>query len=116
MKEYQLQIKLLKHIKDKKLSKLRVFHVPNQGIRSIKQKLLLSNMGLKSGCPDLILEFKGGSIVYIELKTSTGTLSSSQKLWYTQSQILGTPHYILKGDFFGLKNQLDKILAKYYKR
>ena len=73
-------------------------------------------MGLKSGCPDLILEFKGGSIVYIELKTSTGTLSSSQKLWYTQSQILGTPHYILKGDFFGLKNQLDKILAKHYKR
>jgi hypothetical protein len=47
MLEYQLQIKLLKHIKDKKLSKLRVFHVPNQGIRSKKQKFLLSNMGLK---------------------------------------------------------------------
>ena len=105
MKEYQIQIKLIEYIKSKKLPRFRFFHVPNQGIRSKKQKFLLSNMGLKSGCPDLILEFKGGSIVYIELKTSTGTLSSSQKLWYTQSQILGTPHYILKGDFFGLKNQ-----------
>ena len=114
MKEYQLQIKLIDYLKSKKLSKMRFFHVPNQGIRSKRQKLLLSNMGLKAGCPDIILEFRKGKIVYIELKTGSGTLSSSQKLWYVQSQILETPHYILKGDFNGLKKQLDKILAKYY--
>ena len=114
MKEYQLQIKLIAYLKSKKLSKMRFFHVPNQGIRSKRQKLLLSNMGLKAGCPDIILEFRKGKIVYVELKTGSGTLSSSQKLWYLQSQILATPHYILKGDFNGLKKQLDKILAKYY--
>ena len=58
MKEYQLQIKLINYLRSKKLSKFRFFHVPNQGVRSIRQKLLLASMGMKSGCPDLILEFK----------------------------------------------------------
>ena len=31
--------------------------------------------------PDLVLEFKNGKIVYIELKTKKGTLFSSQKAW-----------------------------------
>ena len=60
MKEYQFQIKIVNYLKSKKLSKLRFFHVSNQGIRSIKYKSILSKMGLKAGCPDLILEFKGG--------------------------------------------------------
>ena len=35
-------------------------------------------MGLKAGCPDLILEFKGGKIVYVEIKAIKGVLSKSQ--------------------------------------
>ena len=92
MKEYQIQIKLVKYLKSKKLSKFRFFHVANQGIRSTKYKFLLSSMGLKSGCPDLILEFKGGHMVYVEIKTSKGVLSKSQKLWYNISSALKTPH------------------------
>ena len=116
MKEYQLQIKLITYLKTKKLSKLRYFHIPNQGIRSFKYKMLLASMGMKSGCPDLILEFKGGKIVYIELKTNKGSLSKSQKLWETISNILKTPHYVLKGGtFIDLKKQLDNILKKHYK-
>ena len=116
MKEYQLQIKLITYLKTKKLSKLRYFHIPNQGIRSFKYKMLLASMGMKSGCPDLILEFKGGKIVYIELKTNKGSLSKSQKLWETISNILKTPHYVLKGGtFIDLKKQLDDILKKHYK-
>jgi len=116
MKEYQIQIKLINYLKQKKLSKLRYFHIPNQGIRSFKYKMLLASMGMKSGCPDLILEFKGGKFVYIELKTNKGTLSKSQKLWKVISDILKTPHYVLKGgDFIDLKKQLDDILTKHYK-
>ena len=58
MKEYQIQVKLINYLKTKNLSKLRFFHVPNQGIRTIKYKMLLASMGMKAGCPDLILEFK----------------------------------------------------------
>ena len=115
MKEYQLQIKLINHLKNRNLSKLRFFHIPNQGIRSVRYKMLLSNMGMKAGCPDLILEFKNGKIVYIELKTKTGTLSRSQKIWQMFSSILKTPHYILKGEIDELKKQLDDIITKHYK-
>ena len=115
MKEYQLQIKLINHLKSRNLSKLRFFHIPNQGIRSVRYKMLLSNMGMKAGCPDLILEFKNGKIVYIELKTKTGTLSRSQKIWQMFSSILKTPHYILKGEIDELKKQLDDIITKHYK-
>ncbi len=78
--------------------------------------MLLAQMGMKSGCPDLILEFKDGKFVYIELKTNKGSLSKSQKLWKVISDILKTPHYIIKGgDFIGLKKQMDSILLKHYK-
>ena len=115
MKEYQLQIKIINYLKSKKLSKLRYFHIPNQGVRSFKYKILLTQMGMKSGCPDLILEFKNGKIVYIELKTIKGSLSKSQKLWQIVSNLLSTPHYIIKGEnFTSLKKQLDNILVKHY--
>ena len=116
MKEYQIQIKLINYLKSKKLSKLRFFHIPNQGVRSIKYKMLLAQMGMKSGCPDLILEFKGGKIVYIELKVNKGSLSIKQKLWQTISSILKTPHYIIKGNnFIHFKMEIDSILLKHYK-
>ena len=64
MKEYQLQIKIIDYLKNKKLSKLRYFHIPNQGMRSVKYNTLLSRMGMKPGCPDLILEFQGSDSLY----------------------------------------------------
>jgi len=114
MKEYQIQVKLINYLKTKNLSKLRFFHVPNQGIRTIKYKMLLASMGMKAGCPDLILEFKNGKIVYIELKSKKGSLSKAQKLWLNLSNILKTPHYILKGELNDLKIQLNDIITKHY--
>ena len=78
--------------------------------------MLLASMGLKAGCPDLILEFKNGKIVYIELKSKKGTLSKAQKLWHNKSIALKTPHYILKANKFSdLQNELDNIITKHYK-
>ena len=114
MKEYQLQIKLINHLKSRNLPKLRFFHIPNQGIRSVRYKMLLASMGLKAGCPDLILEFKNGKIVYVELKSKKGYLTKSQKLWLNLSKVLKTPHYILKGELNDLKIQLNGIITKHY--
>ena len=114
MKEYQFQIKIINYLKSKKLSKLRFYHVPNQGIRSIKYKSILSKMGLKAGCPDLILEFKGGRIVYLEWKTKSA-LSTSQKLWKLTSKNLETPYYVIKySNFLSVQKKIDEIISKYY--
>ena len=53
-------------------------------------------MGLKSGCPDIIIEYPQGRILYIELKTEKGRLSDAQKLWAVQSKAMGTPHFIVR--------------------
>jgi|TARA_X000001382_G_scaffold127730_1_gene116049 hypothetical protein len=116
MKEYQVQIKVVNYLKSKKLRKLRFFHVPNQGVRSIKYKSILVKMGLLAGCPDLILEFKNGKIVYLELKSKLGGLSIRQKLWKLTSKYLNTPYYVIKYDnFLSVQKQIDAILNKHYK-
>ena len=69
---------------------------------------------MKSGCPDLILEFKNGRIVYIELKSKKGTLSSNQKIWLNVSKTLKTPHFILKGSFLDVQKKLNEIITKFY--
>ena len=48
----------------------RHFHVPNEGKRSIWLHNRMKRMGLKSGCPDIIIEYPQGKILYIELKSS----------------------------------------------
>ena len=35
----------------------RHFHVPNEGKRSISYHAKMKKMGLKSGCPDIIIEY-----------------------------------------------------------
>ena len=114
MKEYQLQIAIVNYLKSTKLEKFRFFHVPNQGIRSVKYKSLLSKMGLKPGCPDLILEFKGGRIVYVEIKAKKGSLSKLQRIWQNVSKTLETPYYILKGDYLDVRKSLNDIITKHY--
>ena len=84
----------------------RHFHVPNEGKRSIHYHAKMKKMGLRSGCPDIIVEYPVGRILYIELKAPKGRLSDTQKLWAVQSEILGTPHYIVKG---GVNECLDIV-------
>ena len=55
----------------------RHFHVPNEGKRSISYHAKMKKMGLKSGCPDIIIEYPEGRVLYIELKNEKGRLSDS---------------------------------------
>lgn len=69
-------------------------------------------MGLRAGCPDLIIEYPKGRILYIELKTKTGRLSSAQNIWQIQSKVFETPHYIVKGDIEHCLNTVKEIIEK----
>lgn len=90
----------------------RHFHVPNEGKRSIWLHNRMKRMGLKSGCPDIIIEYPQGKILYIELKTKKGRLSDSQKLWAIQSKAMGTPHYIVQGEITECLDEIKSIIQK----
>jgi len=62
-----------------KLRKILHFHVPNQSKSSIQYRVKLKRMGLISGVPDLVLILDDGNVGFIEVKTSKGRLSPSQK-------------------------------------
>ena len=114
MKEYIIQIEVCKFLYYLQAKyQFRFFHIPNEGKRTIQSRMILNKMGLKSGCPDLCIEFSGGRIVYIELKSSTGRLSNNQQLWYENSVKLKTPHFVLKGDFDTIKNQIYEIVRRH---
>ena len=90
----------------------RHFHVPNEGKRSMFLHNHMKRMGLKSGCPDLIIEYPKGRIMYVELKTKNGRLTPAQKLWAVQSSVYETPHYIVKGNIDECLNELKDIIEK----
>ena len=91
----------------------RHFHVPNEGKRSISYHAKMKKMGLRSGCPDIIVEYPQGRVLYIELKTKKGRLSDNQKLWAVQSKALGTPHFIVKGGLTECLDQIKEIIQKH---
>ena len=69
-------------------------------------------MGLKSGCPDLIVEYPPGKVLYIELKNEKGRLSDAQKLWLVQSKAMDTPHFVVKGGVTQCLGQIKEIIDK----
>ena len=91
----------------------RHFHVPNEGKRSVSYHAKMKKMGLRSGCPDIIVEYPQGRVLYIELKTKKGRLSDNQKLWAVQSKALGTPHFIVKGGLTECLDQIKEIIQKH---
>lgn len=113
-REYHLQVAVNEYLEYMSgIYNFRHFHVPNEGKRSIGYNLKLKRMGLKSGCPDIIIEYPEGKVLYIELKTNQGKLSNSQKLWAVQSKALGTPHFVVKGEISECIIEVRRLLEKY---
>ena len=73
-------------------------------------------MGLRRGCPDFIIEYPKGKLIYVEFKNEKGTLSDAQKMWLIQSNYFNTPHFVLKGNIKKCLEGLTKIIKKYVPR
>tara|TARA_R110002096_G_scaffold217142_2_gene405162 strand:+ start:664 stop:1008 length:345 start_codon:yes stop_codon:yes gene_type:complete len=71
-----------------------IFSVPNEreGYQ-IMRKLLLT--GLMSGVSDLIIILEG-RVLFIEVKTKTGTQSKTQKSFQKKVERLGFPYYLVR--------------------
>ena len=93
-------------------------HLPNSGVYNERQRLICNwtnsensksgnkarTMGVKKGVPDWMYLKPDGKIIWIELKTETGKLSSEQKDFQELCGMMGHAYYICKTlkDFFDL--------------
>ena len=112
MKESDIQIEVVDWFKSKQSEyRFRIFSVPNEGQRKVWFLNKLVRMGLKSGVPDLILEFPKGRIVYLEIKAEKGKLSETQQNWLKVSNLFHTPHYVLYGSVDANLSLLEGVLA-----
>ena len=112
MKESDLQIEVVDWFKSKQSEyRFRIFSVPNEGQRKVWFLNKLVRMGLKSGVPDLILEFPKGRMVYLEIKAEKGKLSETQQNWLKVSNVFKIPHYVIKGSVEANMDVLEGVLA-----
>lgn len=60
-----------------------IYHIPNEGKRSISAGSRLKSEGLKKGVPDICLPISNGkySALYIEMKSEKGKPSKEQLEW-----------------------------------
>ena len=96
MKEADIQKAIIKWSQQPKVRNTfpdlkMLYHVPNERLCSGRQGMELKRMGVKKGVPDLVLPVpsNGFNGLYIELKTTTGTLSEEQKWWLNELKIRG---------------------------
>ena len=112
MKESDIQIEVVEWLKEQqKHYRFRFFYCVNEGKRKVWYLHKLVRMGLKSGVPDLILEFPKGRMVYLEIKTEKGKLSETQQNWLKVSNLFHTPHYVLYGSVDANLSLLEGVLA-----
>ena len=112
MKESDIQIEVVEWLKSKQSDyRMRFFSIPNEGQRKVWFLNKLVRMGLKSGVPDLVIEFPEGRMVYLEIKTEKGKLSETQQNWLKVSKVFHTPHYVLYGSVDANLSLLEGVLA-----
>ena len=112
MKESDIQIEVVEWLKSKQSEyRMRFFSIPNEGQRKVWFLNKLVRMGLKSGVPDLVIEFPKGRMVYLEIKTEKGKLSETQQNYLKVSNLFHTPHYVLYGSVESNKSLLEGVLA-----
>ena len=112
MKESDIQIEVVEWLKSKQSDyRIRFFSIPNEGQRKVWFLNKLVRMGLKSGVPDLVIEFPQGRMVYLEIKTEKGKLSETQQNYLKVSNVFKTPHYVLYGSVDANLSLLEGVLA-----
>ena len=112
MKESDIQIEVVEWLKSKQSEyRMRFFSIPNEGQRKVWFLNKLVRMGLKSGVPDLVIEFPEGRMVYLEIKAEKGKLSETQQNWLKVSKVFHTPHYVLYGSVDANMSLLEGVLA-----
>ena len=72
-----------------------IFSVPNDSSNFMETKRKV-NTGLLKGVSDLIVITPNGKILFIELKTETGTQSTVQKDFQSRIELLGYEYHLIR--------------------
>ncbi|MBQ9041424.1 MAG: VRR-NUC domain-containing protein [Eggerthellaceae bacterium] len=81
------------------LRNLPVFHIPNEGLRSVAEGASLVRQGLRAGVPDLCIPVARGPYhsLYIEMKADGGKPTAKQVEWIWRLREEGMCAYICVG-------------------
>ena len=72
-----------------------IFSIPNGGLRDKRTAMLMKATGLTPGASDLIVIYFG-KLLFVEVKTSTGTQSEEQKVFAQRVRDCGYSYYLLR--------------------
>jgi len=96
--EHQLQISIAQLLDFyERQGKLKWHSVPNGGHMTPAMGRRRKQEGMKAGAPDLVIYFRGGATVQVEVKTAKGRMSPVQKIWLNGCQRLNLPYVICRG-------------------
>lgn len=73
-----------------------LFHVANEGRRSIRQGARWLALGGVAGVADLVLLAPNGEVSFYELKTESGKQSAAQKQWQQYVEGLGYAYHVIR--------------------
>ena len=111
--EHEEQVMFFNHCKAKAMEDPLYelpFAIPNQGKRSYRLANYFKSEGLKAGVPDIFVPIERGGFsgLFIEMKTTSGELSSGQRKWLQRLEKEG--YYCVIA--FGGKHAIE-MLEKY---
>jgi hypothetical protein len=72
-----------------RLGRLLFFAVPNGGKMNPAAGARFKRLGTRAGVPDIVILFKGGRGLFVEVKTPVGVLSKVQRGWRDAVQEFG---------------------------
>ena len=84
-----------------------IFAVPNAGKRSAAALNYLIQEGFCSGAPDLVVMRTDGKVIFVEMKTQKGRLSSSQVSFKERCDNLDDDLYFVCRSLEEFKNIVD---------
>lgn len=86
--EQDAQRAIVAHLKARAAPGLYWFHPANGGARTAIEGAILQGLGVRAGCPDLIL-VRNGKTFALELKAPHGRLSPSQRQAHEELRLAG---------------------------
>lgn len=72
-----------------------IFSVPNGGYRNKLEAIKMKATGLVAGVSDMII-IQPSRILFVEIKTLTGTQSKEQKEFQSKVELLGFEYYLCR--------------------
>jgi hypothetical protein len=98
MTEDRIQQEIIMYYKNNfqiKYKDCLIFSIPNGGLRDKRTAMLMKATGLTPGASDLIVIYFG-KLLFVEVKTSTGTQSEDQKVFAERVRDCGFDYHLVR--------------------